>query len=167
MRLLVSDMARQLRGFSRRQWLAAALAAAVTGLLTGLPTDLVPNPFFVRMTPILWWNYPVWAASALLAGLVTATYVRRPPAGTAAGAAASGGLLSFLAVGCPICNKLVVWLIGIGGALSFFAPLQPYLATAGLALLVGSLAVRLRALAQCSMPPLSSGSTRALPPEAR
>jgi hypothetical protein len=60
--------------------------------------------------------------------------------------------MSFFAVGCPICNKLVVALIGVGGALSFFAPVQPYLAAAGLALLVASLGVRLRQLERCFAP---------------
>jgi hypothetical protein len=103
------------------------------------------------MTPILWWNYPVWVATAALAGLVAATYVKRLPAGST-GVAAGGGLLSFFAVGCPICNKLVVGLIGVSGALSFFAPIQPYLAGIGLALLAVSLLVRLGQSSQCVAP---------------
>ena len=102
-------------------------------------TDIVPNAFYVRMTPILSWNYPVRAATAVLAGLVVATYVRVRPVGSSVGATAGGGLLSFFAVGCPICNKLVVALIGVSGALSFVAPIQPYLALVGLALLMLSL----------------------------
>lgn len=144
--------ASQIAMFTRRQWLVALTSATAVALVTGLPTDLVPNPFYRRMTPILWWNYPVWAATAVLAGLVTATYVRRQPGRPVAGAAASGGLLSFLAVGCPVCNKVVVWLIGISGALSFFAPIQPYLGVAGLALLAVSLIVRLRQIASCPLP---------------
>lgn len=50
------------------------------------------------------------------------------------GATAGGGLLSFFAVGCPICNEIVVALIGVGAALSFVQPVQPYMALAGLAL---------------------------------
>ena len=128
---LIPETSRQLRGFTRRQWLVAAAVAAGTALLTGLPTDIVPNSFYVRMTPILWWNYPVWAATAVLAGLVVATYVRVRPVGSSVGATAGGGLLSFFAVGCPICNKLVVALIGVSGALSFIAPIQPDLRLSG------------------------------------
>ena len=148
---LISDVARQLRSFTRRQWLVAAAATAVTAVLTGLPTDIVPNSFYRRMTPILWWNYPVWVATAVLAGLVFATYVEARPEGSSVGATASGGLLAFFAVGCPICNKLVVALIGVSGALSFFAPIQPYLALVGLALLTLSLILRLRALERCGL----------------
>lgn len=149
MRISARESARQLANFSRRQWLAAGAGALATGLLTGLPTDVVPNPFYRRMTPILWWNYPVWAATAILAGLVVATYVRRVPVRASGGAVLGGGILSFFGVGCPICNKLVVALIGVGGALSLFAPVQPYLAAAGLTLLAVSLVVRLRQLARC------------------
>lgn len=160
---LVRESALQLRSFSRRQWIVAAAGAAATALLIGLPTDVVPNPFYRRMTPIIWWDYPVWAATALLAGLVLATYVRRVPVDSSAGATFGGGLLSFFAVGCPICNKLVVALIGVGGALSFFAPLQLYLAAAGLALLAASLGYRLRQLARCPVVALPQGPKLAIP----
>jgi hypothetical protein len=142
----------QLRAFSVRQRLVAVGAAAVIAVATGLPTDIVPNPFYVRMTPVLWWNYPVWALTAVLAGLVVATYVNRSQVNSSARTTVGGGLLSFFAVGCPICNKLVVALIGVSGALSFFAPVQPYLAVAGLALLTISLIVRLRLLGRCRVP---------------
>lgn len=149
-------MVGQLSTFTRRQWVAAAAGALATALVTGLPTDIVPNSFYRRMTPILWWNYPVWAVTALLAGLVLATYVRRAPSGPVAGASVGGGVMSFLAVGCPICNKVVIWLIGVSGAFSLFAPLQPVLAVSGLALLSVSLVVRLRQLARCPVSTLKS-----------
>ena len=44
--------------------------------------------------------------------------------------AASSFFLSFFSVGCPICNKLVVFLLGIGGAMTFFNPLRPFLGIA-------------------------------------
>jgi len=36
----------------------------------------VPTDFYTRMTPVRWWDYPLWATSALLIGLIAATYVR-------------------------------------------------------------------------------------------
>lgn len=48
---------------------------------------------------------------------------------------ASGGLLSYFAIGCPVCNKLVVLALGSSGAISWFAPLQPLLAVASVGLL--------------------------------
>ena len=99
----------------------------------GIPTSIVPTPFYTRMTPVLWWNYPVLAASAVLLGLTAATYLRPPVPGTdTTRTATGGGLLVLFAVGCPICNKLVVIAVGATGALRWFAPVQPLLAAASL-----------------------------------
>lgn len=139
----------ELRLWPVRRWVVAALTAGAVGLTIGIPTDVVPNPFYTRMTPVLWWSYPVWAATAVLGGLVAATYVRSPAQPARAGRALGGGLASFLAVGCPVCNKLVVALLGASGALAWFAPLQPLLAALGLSLLSATLLLRLRGLAAC------------------
>jgi hypothetical protein len=129
--------------------------AAAIALATGIPTDVFPNPLYRRMTPVVWWNYPIWAASALLVGLIAATYVRAAGGLTrrASGATFGGGLLSFLAVGCPICNKLVVTALGVSGALAYFGPVQPVFGTAAVVLLAVTLAVRLRSAVVCSARP--------------
>ncbi len=44
-------------------------------MLSGVPSDLVDPPLLVRMTPAEWWSYPLWLASAVLVGLLAATYV--------------------------------------------------------------------------------------------
>ena len=49
-----------------------------------------------------------------------------------------GSMLSLFAVGCPICNKLVVMAVGVSGALNWFAPLQPLLAGGSLVLQLAS-----------------------------
>lgn len=142
-----------MRSWSSMRWLAAVAGAIVTAVLVGVPTDLVDTPLFTRMTPVVWWNYPIWIATALLAGLVLATYVGTPqqqPVG--ARGATSGGLLSFLAVGCPVCNKLVVAALGSSGALQVFAPLQPVLGIGSVALLSFALRRRLQTERACSVP---------------
>jgi hypothetical protein len=145
-----SAIARQVSSWPARHWLVVAVAAVLAALVLGVPTDLVPTPLFRRMSPVAWWDYPIWAASAALAGLIAATYVA--PGGVAAGrekTALGGGLLSYLAVGCPSCNKLAVLALGAGGASSYFAPVQPFLGLAGLGVLAATLAWRLRGLAVC------------------
>lgn len=139
-----------MRGWSVRQWLVAVGAAGVAALLIGVPTAIVQTAWFTRMTPVLWWNYPVWVMSAVLTGLIAATYVGpvRPPADQQRKTVAAGVLTAF-AVGCPICNKLVVLLLGVGGAMSYFAPVQPLIALVSLALLGEALRRRLRALRAC------------------
>ncbi len=126
---------------------------AVT-LLIGLPTDVVPNPVFGRSVGVTWWSYPVLALTAVLAGLLLATYVR------ADGLAVDdhdrevrtgglGGLLSFFAVGCPVCNKVVLLALGTTGARRWFEPVQPYLAALSIALLSIALRARLRSADAC------------------
>jgi hypothetical protein len=109
------------------------------------------------MTPVQWWNYPIWTATALLSGLIVATYVRQPvgdsPPDHARGTGVAGGLLSFLAVGCPVCNKIVVAAIGVSGALDYWAPIQPVLGVASLGLLAWALYRRLDGERRCRLTP--------------
>ncbi len=73
----------QLIRWSLRRWTAAAVAAVVVALLIGLPTDVIPNPVFGRPVPVTWWSYPTLAITAILGGLLAATYVRDTSAPTA------------------------------------------------------------------------------------
>jgi hypothetical protein len=138
-----------------RFWLVAALATAGSLLLLGVPTAVIPNPFFIRMTPTETFNVVVWLASAPLIGLLIATYVRPPRHALGhdrrepgAGRTTLGGVAAYLAIGCPICNKVVVAALGVSGALSIFAPIQPLIGMASVALLGGTLTWRLRARAR-------------------
>lgn len=90
-----------------------------------------------------------WLLSAPLVGLIAATYlapVRDMHPQLAAGSRRAGvaSIGAFLAIGCPICNKVMVTLLGVSGAMTVFAPLQPVIGTASLALLSASLLWRLR-----------------------
>jgi hypothetical protein len=147
--------ARTLATWSPARWLTAAAGTAATALLVGLPTDVVPNPLFSRSVPVQWWNYPTLAATAVLAGLVLTTYVRTTHVRTTGGSSlagrlgSAGGVLSFLAVGCPACNKLVLVLLGTSGALTYWAPLQPLVAVASVALLAEAALRRLATTDAC------------------
>ncbi len=139
-----------------RRWLVAVVVGALAALVMGIPTGVVPTSFYIRMTPVTWWDYPVWALSAVLAGLIAATYVR--VGGFAAAApdrsrrTIGATLLSTFAIGCPICNKLIVAAIGVSGALTYWAPLQPVLGVLGVGLLAAALGVRLRGARACPAP---------------
>jgi hypothetical protein len=144
-----------LMGWPVRRWWVALAGAALVAVAIGVPTGVVPNPWFARMTEVAWWNWPVWAAVAALAGLVLATYVRRPDPDGGGGAGmgtVGGGVLGFLAVGCPVCNKAVVALLGTAGAMQWWAPVQPLLGVASLALLGWVLWRRLGAERACAVP---------------
>ena len=133
---------------------AAAVATLVFALAVGVPTGVLPTPLYTRMTPVVWWNYPVWAGTAALGGLVVATYIRRPGDSaprSGAGAASGGGLLAAFAVGCPVCNKLVVAALGASGAMSIWAPLQPVLGVLSMVGLGWALRRRLKNDYACSI----------------
>ena len=138
-----------------RRTVIGALAGVVAALAIGIPTGIIHTSWYTRMTPVLWWNYPVWAVSSILTGALVATYVRDPavpvPA-TQGGKTFAGNMLSLFAVGCPICNKLVVMAIGVSGALTWFAPIQPVLAAGSLGLLAYALWSRRRAMVSCRIP---------------
>jgi hypothetical protein len=143
---------------TRNRLLQGTLALAVAigvALVIGVPTGIVETPWYTRMTPVLWWNYPVWLISSLLTGVLVATYIKTPvraPAGQG-GKTLGASLLSVFAVGCPICNKLVVLALGVNGALTWFAPAQPLLAVASLGLLGYALRARLQTPRQCVVEP--------------
>lgn len=153
-------MVTALRMWSTRRWLIAAGAGLLTALLVALPTAVIPNPVFGRAIEVTWWSYPVVILTGILGGMLLATYVREP--GIAEGQAsdsvdkpgklgAAGALLSFFAVGCPVCNKLVLLALGASGAISWFAPIQPILAIASIVLMAVALVVRLRGEVSCSV----------------
>jgi hypothetical protein len=144
-------------------WTAAA--TILVGILIAIPTAIVENPFFTRMTPVEPEQYVVWVLTSLLSGALLATYVAGAFRGGGASRATGAGLLGVFAVGCPICNKLVVGLLGTSGALSYFAPMQPVIGAAAVALAGWALLVRLRRLAEpsCTLaPPATTAPPRRL-----
>ena len=82
-----------------RNWLVAAIGGIVALVLISIAASIIDNPFFVRMTPVRAQDYVIWVVTGFLAGLVVGTYAL-PAMGRATGRFASGGFLSFLAVGC-------------------------------------------------------------------
>lgn len=87
-------------------------------MAVGVPSALLANPFFVRMTPVPWWNYAAWVATSVLSGILAATYWHAPSApGTPRRAGTVANIGSMLAVGCAVCKKLVVAALGVSGAL--------------------------------------------------
>ena len=128
--------------------------AVVAALAIGIPSDLVPNPIFGRPVPVRPIDVVIWAITSALIGLILAIRPGRTddadgvegvdvddPAETRA---VWGGIVSFLAVGCPVCNQAVVALIGTSGALSWWAPVQPFVGALAIGLLLVALRTRLR-----------------------
>lgn len=159
-----------LAGWQPRNWAVALASALLAATLVAVPTDLVDTPLFSREIPPTWWSYPTLAVTALLAGLLVGTYVdvsaarasdRSEPTGRASRSGGLGGILTFFAVGCPVCNKLVLLALGASGALQYFEPIQPLLAVGSVALLGWALRQRLQNANACPSTP------RAAEPEQR
>ena len=146
--------------WSSRRWYAAVLSGLGIGFLIALPTAVIPNPIFGRAIETTWWSYPTVIFSAILGGLLIATYVRESViddeievkgTDTSLQIGTLGGFITFFAVGCPVCNKLVLLAIGSSGAISWFAPIQPFLAVISLIFMLWALNVRLINQNSCSL----------------
>ena len=156
---------RTLLAWPARRWAVAAAATLAFVLLVAVPTDLIDTPVFGREIPPTWWSWPSLLVSSVLGGLLTATYVRAP-AQPDRDATRRGGwigaALTYFAVGCPVCNKLVLVALGSAGAIRWFEPVQPVLQVLAVALLTWALISRLRGETTCrlSTPTDLGGLTR-------
>lgn len=154
----LSDATRALRMWNTRRILVAIATAGASVFIIGMSTVLIPNSFFSRDIPPVWWDYPVWILMSVLLGVLIATYVREPgaratssePRGGRFGTV--GGMLGWFAVGCPVCNKIALVVLGYTGALTYFAPLQPVLAVLSVVLLLVAVVVRLKGQFSCPVP---------------
>lgn len=156
-----------LRSIDRRFLGWTGLWAMVSWVALGLASAIIPNPIFGRQLPPEPFAIVVWLLSGPVAGALLATYtvpprasmparplaLRLSPDGPDGGAvtesragtlATIGGLGTFFAIGCPICNKVVLLALGTSGALDLYAPIQPWLGAVSLTLMLATLGWRLR-----------------------
>lgn len=130
--------------------LALVTATLLSALATGVSSGMVANPWFARITPIEPFDVVLWVLISVALGALLATYAlpscSRKSAGIFGGG--GGGLLTWFAIGCPVCNKLVVIALGFSGAATYFAPLQPVIGVAALLLTLFVLRLRVRAIGE-------------------
>lgn len=148
----------------RATWPRAVLFAGIAAVLIAVPSDLIDTPIFGRPVAVRWIDYVILAVTSALIGLIFA--IRLEPAEEASSQELAltvdrqgtrtiwGGFVSFLAVGCPVCNQAVVALVGVSGALSWWAPVQPIIGLLAVGLLLYTLRKRLNTyrLAACPVP---------------
>ena len=109
-----------------------AAASIVSFALLGTVAALWDNPFFVRMTPAGGWEIALLALLSALGGAYVA--VRRSACGTRR--AGAGGVIGFLGIACPVCNKVLLVLFGGELLMTYFEPIRIHLAAGGSVLLV-------------------------------
>ena len=153
-----------LSSWSARRWWSALAFGLGIAVIIAIPTAVIPNPIFGRAIEVTWWSYPTVVITGILGGLLMATYVREPFEGADASDSTVndekdsalrwgtiGGFVSFFAVGWPVCNKLVLIALGATGAITWFAPVQPFLALASIAFMVWALNARLANQSSCAL----------------
>lgn len=125
-----------------------------------LPTDILPNPIFGRAVPVRWWEYLAVGITLILTFLWFYLPAAEKKEDTGRLGVALGATL--FAVACPVCNKIVLLLVGSTGAMGLWAPIQPYAAAASVAALALALYLRVRR-PHCSGETCSPGAHSAEP----
>jgi hypothetical protein len=145
-------------------WPRAVLFAGIAAVLIAVPSDLIDTPIFGRPVEVRWIDYVILAVTSALIGLIFAIRPELADPDASEDLAVTvdrqgtrtvwGGFVSFLAVGCPVCNQAVVALVGVSGALSWWAPVQPFVGLLAVGLLLYTLRRRLNTyrLAACPVP---------------
>lgn len=124
-----------MRAISPGDLLRSAAISSGMFVLLGTVAALWSNPFFMRMSPTSGFETAVLAAQAVLAGLYLG--ISRPRC--ASKTAGVGGVLGFLGVACPVCNKLLLWTFGSALLLEYFEPVRIYVGVVGTGLLAYAL----------------------------
>lgn len=105
-------------------------------MLFGLITVLIPNNYFIRMTNITILDYILLILTSLLLGIYSSLFRFEKKQGVVCDTAAvSGGIAGFLSFGCVVCNKLIILLFGVAGALTYIEPYRPIIGFAGITLM--------------------------------
>ncbi len=101
-------------------------------MLFGIPTALIPTQWFVRMIPAQTMDYVFLLLNSALIGTYVGlhTYERHERNKRGDALATTGGIMNIFAVGCPICNKLLVTLLGASAVMAYFEPLRVWLGLA-------------------------------------
>ncbi len=116
--------------------IATGVAVAVGSFIAlGTVAALWDNPFFVRMTPVGGFETVLLAMMSVLFGAYVA--IRRPLCSLRA--AGAGGVLGFIGIACPVCNKVLLLLFGGELLLTYFEPVRVYVAALGVVIVAAAL----------------------------
>jgi hypothetical protein len=126
--------------FTYRNLLRSAAIAVGAFTLLGTVSALWENPLFMRMTPTSGFELTLLAIQSVAFGL----YLGIPRPSCAARTATAGGVLGFLGIACPVCNKLLLMGFGSSLLLTYFEPIRIYVAAAGALLILLALWLKLR-----------------------
>lgn len=102
------------------------LAGTLVFTLFGINTALIPNPYFIRQIPVVFWDYLFLGTTTLLA---TYYFGLEKSCRTSSDDryALVGGLTGFFSFACPICNGLLLTLFSTATIMTYVEPIRPYL----------------------------------------
>ncbi len=115
------------------------IVAVIMFAALGTVAALWENPLFMRMTPTGGFEI----ALLLLLSVLTGLYVGLPQTECGKRTAGTGGVIGFLGIACPVCNKILVLLFGSTLLLEYYEPARLYLALGGTALLAVAIWLKL------------------------
>ncbi len=110
-----------------RRLFAGAGMAVVSFAVLGTVAVLWENPIFIRMTPVGGWEISLLVLLSLLSGFYV--MIRRPFCSNRT--VGVGGVLGFVGVACPVCNKILLLAFGSELLLTYFEPIRIYVAALG------------------------------------
>ena len=116
-----------------------SLLATLSFAAFGTVTALWENPFFIRMTPTSGFEISLLALQAIMFGI----YFSVPTAYCSTKSLSTGGVLGFLGVACPVCNKILLYVFGAELLLTYLEPARIYLAVIGTLIIGLALYVKL------------------------
>ena len=107
------------------------VGAIVIALIIGIPTDVIENPYYMRMTPTTLLEPILLVLVAVLfgvyAGLLCYSYLSKKTCQPGAGSAGAGVVAGMFAIACPICISFLVWIFGTAVLMRYLDPIRPIL----------------------------------------
>lgn len=112
-----------------KSFITGISVGSIAFVLFGTVTVLIKNPFFIRMSPVHWYDYIFLVVTSILAwayaGLWHYNKTNQNAINNKCNYAATGGTIGgFFSFGCAICNKLLIWILGLSGVIAYFMPIQ-------------------------------------------
>ena len=132
--------AKQNKNLKLKSAIIGILAVLIIFFVFGIVTVLIKNPFFIRMTPVYWYDYVFLVLTSILSGAYIGLWHynknnQKNINSKCNYAAAGGSFGGFFSFGCVVCNKLLIWILGLSGVLAYFMPIQPILGVVSVILL--------------------------------
>ena len=122
------------------------LYSTIAFLVLSIPTAVFRNPFFMRMTPVFWFDYVFLVVNSLLIGLYYALTKTgtNPHSCKIENKSIFAQFLALFGIACPICNKLLVFLFSIPVLLTFLEPIRPFISLGSSLLLLWFISKKLK-----------------------